>query len=437
VQTPTQQRRVCILDAADGKVLSRIDEPDTANLFAFSTDGKVLAGAGGNVAFLWDVATGKELARHTTAVSLANAAFSPDVKMVAAPTGDVVRLFDVASGKELPPGPRLDSPANSIGLTPDGRTLVTADGIAASSIRVWDTATGEQRQRLEGHEGQVTQLLLSGDGRTLFSCEPNKGPRIWDVATGRQLPKFTDVPPLACSPDGKLIAVRENPWGVRLVDTTTGRSVLEVGTPGPYVKYAAFLPDGRSLVVNVQDLRTGKSRAHVWDLTTGKDTRQFELPEPVNVVGQPPRRIGRALSPDGRLIAIRQDDMIAVHELAGGTQVCRSEKLVPDPGPDILDCLALSPDGRTVAWGSKADSLVRLLDVVTGKERHAFAGHSGGIVSLTFSADGKTLVSGSTDTTVLVWDMTALPSRPESRQPAKPVPPRQTPTFTSKATQRE
>jgi WD40 repeat protein len=59
------------------------------------------------------------------------------------------------------------------------------------------------------------------------------------------------------------------------------------------------------------------------------------------------------------------------------------------------------PDGRL---GSPADTLVRLLDVVTGKERHAFAGHSGGIVSLTFSADGKTLVSGSDDTTLLVWD---------------------------------
>jgi len=81
--------------------------------------------------------------------------------------------------------------------------------------------------------------------------------------------------------------------------------------------------------------------------------------------------------------------------------VCRSEKLAQD-----VQCLALTPDGRTVAWGGKADPLVQLLDVATGKERRAFAGHRGGAETLTFSADGKTLISGAADTTALVWDLT-------------------------------
>src|SRR5262249_17473594 len=154
------------------------------------------------------------------------------------------------------------------------------------------------------------------------------------------------------------------------------------------VEGAPCLPDGRSLVVCAGDL------PHVFDLTTGKDTRQIEID-----VGGSADHGGPAFSPDGRLIACLQNGHIAVHELANGAVVCRSEKLAQD-----VHCLAFSPDGRTVAWGSKADPLVHLLDVATGKERHAFAGHEGGIVSLTFSADGKTLVSGSTDTTLLVWD---------------------------------
>src|SRR5262249_51319898 len=40
-----------------------------------------------------------------------------------------------------------------------------------------------------------------------------------------------------------------------------------------------------------------------------------------------------------------------------------------------------------------------------GKERCTFAGHRGGVVSLVFSADGRTLVSGGSDTTLLVWDL--------------------------------
>jgi hypothetical protein len=44
--------------------------------------------------------------------------------------------------------------------------------------------------------------------------------------------------------------------------------------------------------------------------------------------------------------------------------------------------------------------------LATGKERHRFEGHKRRVTSLAFSADGRTLISGSEDTTALVWDLT-------------------------------
>jgi WD40 repeat protein len=38
-----------------------------------------------------------------------------------------------------------------------------------------------------------------------------------------------------------------------------------------------------------------------------------------------------------------------------------------------------------------------------GKERRRFLGHQGTVTSLSWSGDGKTLASGSTDGTALVW----------------------------------
>jgi WD40 repeat protein len=375
--------------------------------------------------FHWDVATGKELA----CLTLSLYAFSRDGKTVAVATGNAVRLYDVASGKELPQGAGPNGPAYLIGLASDGRTLVTAD--KSKSIVVWDTATGEQRLRLEGHEKAVTGLLLSADGRTIVSSD-DESLRVWDVATGRQLQirKFAAAPgqvqPLACSPDGKLIVIN-NDWNLQLVATTTGRRIWDAPFERRGAVHAAFLPDGRSLVV------CAGGQAHVCEVTTGKDTRQIEI-----AGGAGPDYGRLALSLDGRLIAFLQKGQIAVSELADGAEVCRSEKLAQD-----VHSLALSPDGRTVAWGSNADPLVHLLDVATGKERHAFEGHSGGIVSLTFSADGKTLVSGGTDTTLLVWDLTAHQAAPGSGQPAKPISPTKTPTTerrepttTAKGTQR-
>ena len=52
------------------------------------------------------------------------------------------------------------------------------------------------------------------------------------------------------------------------------------------------------------------------------------------------------------------------------------------------------------------DGIVQLWEIVTGKERRAFHGHRGPIEALAFSPDGKTLASGSADTTILLWDVT-------------------------------
>jgi WD40 repeat protein len=40
--------------------------------------------------------------------------------------------------------------------------------------------------------------------------------------------------------------------------------------------------------------------------------------------------------------------------------------------------------------------------------QHTFRGHTGAIRSLAFSHDGKFLVTGSTDKTVKIWDLTRL-----------------------------
>src|SRR5262249_25751074 len=44
----------------------------------------------------------------------------------------------------------------------------------------------------------------------------------------------------------------------------------------------------------------------------------------------------------------------------------------------------------------------------TGRERHRLQGHEGLVVSLSFSADGKRLLSGSQDTSILIWDLSHI-----------------------------
>jgi WD40 repeat protein len=64
--------------------------------------------------------------------------------------------------------------------------------------------------------------------------------------------------------------------------------------------------------------------------------------------------------------------------------------------------VAITGDGKTLASGSY-DTTIKLWNLATGKEISDLPGHSGIIHSVAFSPDGKTLASGSQDDTVKLW----------------------------------
>jgi WD40 repeat protein len=61
--------------------------------------------------------------------------------------------------------------------------------------------------------------------------------------------------------------------------------------------------------------------------------------------------------------------------------------------------VAFSPDGKHIVSGSH-DNMVRVWDVLTGKEVKELVGHRSWVTSVAFSTDGKHIVSGSEDDTV-------------------------------------
>ncbi|MEM9271708.1 MAG: hypothetical protein AAGA80_01920 [Cyanobacteria bacterium P01_F01_bin.143] len=71
---------------------------------------------------------------------------------------------------------------------------------------------------------------------------------------------------------------------------------------------------------------------------------------------------------------------------------------------DAVWSVAISSDGKSIVSGSK-DNTVKLWDIANQSEVHPFTGHQDAVWSVAISSDGKYLVSGSWDNTVKLWDI--------------------------------
>jgi RNA polymerase sigma factor (sigma-70 family) len=422
-------RRIHIWDLVAGKAVRQLAMPAEADSLsrrhgvyslAFSSDSGALAAAGGadgNV-WLWDPATGNEIARFPVGGRVQGGlAFAPDGKRLAVQVGGAIRLFD------LPGGPERGVPAEhrhavtALALTPDGRTLASAAGGPNAgwgdhTIVLWDPATGRVRRRLEGHADHVSALALGPDGHTLLSAGCDSTVRVWDLNTGEERNRWAvdqgeiaSPPHVAISPDGRRLAVTLPGGTVALLDAASGREVNRLIPGTKYgIYHLAFTTDGRTLVISATD-----SLAHLWDVSTGKDLRQipfYEDPDHLVLNGEG-LDYWTALSPDGRLLAFGgQKNYLALYNLATGREVRRMG------GLPLIRSLTFSPDGRMLAWGGYRDGVIGLVELATGRERCRLAGHRGNVTALTFRADGRELISGGEDTTVLVWDLTGRVGEP-------------------------
>jgi WD40 repeat protein len=431
----TEKERV-VRSVFTNQVICRLASADAdLHVLAFSPDGKHLATGDGFGVRLWDTTTGKEL--YTT-----NPPAQPDPIPERPPTseGQVLmtgsrydrRLFlwDASSGQfirsvKLDARVVLDAATTRLALVEEDGTLKVQD-LAADKVLLRHPLPRGAARFSPSHFSPSGKLLVLDAHALDKEIPPSWEVHVWNLATKKKSIFRTpfdlgkDQKALDCSmsrgiaPDDRTIVTEMNPplafgfdpgFRPALVETVLHFWDVESGK----LKSVLRVP-GNRLEHHSGFILNGKYFRAVWEEEKGLRSFWWDIDQGKKVPGSERSseyfNFGGTTSRDGKLEALSKPG-IENFPLVFLRDV-ESEKVVHTlrlPSGRHF-CEAFSPDSKWLAVGGNSD--VYLFATSNGELLGTLSGHRGSIWSVSFSPDGKRLVSSASDSTTIVWDLAAF-----------------------------
>ena len=403
-------------DAESGKLLRTLDtEWQGVTAMTFTPLGTLIASGGALDSddapdlstAVWNVHTRKIEKR----ISGGGVAFSPDGSLVA--DFEELNLAKILIKNALTGKTKLVISAQAAGLvrfSADSREVVFSN-VGSKELRIWSIETGKEIVAVPGEtaigSGGIQALAFSADGKVL-AAGPYDGNVIktWDSGSGRELHTFPGqlaVQGIVISPDGRWLAAGSQ-HGINIWDMQTRKLTTSLDGAANFV---AFSKDGRWLATNPGAQFPGET-LRVWDTknwTPSADFRFTQRGTPVFSIAFIPNDSPlTTLGPLSRSFEFTADG--------------EKHTVWSSPSP-----VSVSPDQKILAVRSGMGGDVDLWDLASGQKLRTLAAHKLSIIALSFSGDGRWLLTGgqetparlpsiggqmpSIETRIRIWDTTA------------------------------
>jgi WD40 repeat protein len=316
---------------------------------------------------------------------------------------------------------------------PDGRGLIAV----GNQIEIWDLAAGELQAKHQVCEGRIASVALRSDAGALLVADTGGTVHEWDLTNAAELRSWetgqSGLRTAHYSPDEqRVLTTGSKPPTIKEWDLPTGRELVSITGRMHYFHEGIYGPDGKTAFVNGgagsepilahYDLATGEPLnewlpdyyAHARSIVLSEDGARllvgsrhkatewridgYELlKEFTGHQGHAVVSVAYCKEPDQLLTGSRDGSIRRWNRIEGELLLrwCPHEAYVTH--------MQVSPDGQWVlSYGS---GMVAETSLADGKPRATWERHSGPVNAVAVLPSGGTAVSGSTDTTLRVWDI--------------------------------
>ncbi len=278
-----------------------------------------------------------------------------------------------------------------------------SEGRALEAIRLLDSIPDEYRDiewylakrryrgsflSFHGHSGLVRCVAMAPDGQTLFSGGNNGEIFCWNIRSGKRIQRYGEdidkrVISLALDSTGTRLAAGYSSGLTRVWTVSSGKLVLESKIGRDRI-VVDFNREGKLAIGSAKD-----DHISVLDVDTGGVEADFSLTEEFR---------GLEFSLDGKQLYVLNGTVCEVWNIAS-TQLVR--RFVGHS--ERLSCLSISPDGRRLLTGADDKSVI-LWDTRTGEAIRTIRNHGRPVEDIEFRPDGREFVTVGRDNTVRITD---------------------------------